>query len=193
MRRLARRLFNVLAVLSLLLCVTWCALWARSYFYFEEVRYGRVPLSISANSQQGRCMVRSTAQWPGLSYGLATQHKALSAADRDWGSDYFLRECSVRLGSFGYGRVGMPVGRVPSRRTLPPAVGTLTTFSIVVAPHWSLALATAVLPALSLFRWHRSRNRHRAGLCPSCDYDLRASPGRCPECGATPAATSSSA
>jgi hypothetical protein len=53
-------------------------------------------------------------------------------------------------------------------------------------PFWALLLPT--LPLIPM-PWRRSRkviqiaNRNAAGLCPSCGYDLRATPGRCPECG----------
>jgi hypothetical protein len=44
-----------------------------------------------------------------------------------------------------------------------------------------------LLPTLWLLRRRRVRRRIRRGLCPACGYDVRASPGRCPECGsATP-------
>src|SRR5688572_12159553 len=35
-------------------------------------------------------------------------------------------------------------------------------------------------------QWDREQ-RLRRGLCLRCCYDLRATPGRCPECGAVPA------
>ena len=53
----------------------------------------------------------------------------------------------------------------------------------VLIPFWSALLLSASAPALWL--WHQVRHKRcvRRGHCPACGYDLRATPGRCPECG----------
>ncbi len=60
-------------------------------------------------------------------------------------------------------------------------------------PYWILVLVASAYPAfwiVGCIRRRVARVRVERGQCPSCGYDLRASPARCPECGksAAPAA-----
>jgi hypothetical protein len=49
----------------------------------------------------------------------------------------------------------------------------------------TLAIALTVASAIATRRASLPYRRQRRGLCPTCGYDLRQSPARCPECGAT--------
>lgn len=68
---------------------------------------------------------------------------------------------------FGFGNIGQPPGKV---------------LYGVLAPAW-IADFLLILPALWVTRRLRNLWRMRANRCINCDYDLRATPDRCPECG----------
>jgi hypothetical protein len=55
----------------------------------------------------------------------------------------------------------------------------------VAVPHWFMLMLALLLPIAWTIKFRR---RHRPGQCRICGYDLRATPDRCPECGAIPAA-----
>jgi len=53
-------------------------------------------------------------------------------------------------------------------------------------PHWCFLAVCGIPGVIMLRRWRRRRRAERrtiSGLCPNCNYDLRATPDRCPECG----------
>jgi hypothetical protein len=54
---------------------------------------------------------------------------------------------------------------------------------MVMVPYWLLVVVSGIGPGVWVIRWWRRRRRVREGCCMKCGYDLRASEGRCPECG----------
>ena len=64
--------------------------------------------------------------------------------------------------------------------------GTVAGGIVLATPYWAPWLISTPAPLWLLWRWRRRRRAAalgRAGRCVHCGYDLRASGGRCTECG----------
>jgi hypothetical protein len=83
---------------------------------------------------------------------------------------------------------GFSTGSGPATMTGGSTPGVVIQASVMtVAWIWIVLLPLLLtLGLLSKFIWQRhiSARRLRMGLCVHCGYDLRGTPGRCPECGA---------
>ena len=184
MRRLARAIFTVVSAASLLLCVATCVLWVRSYW----VRDGAAWFRHTEFAEDGEWQWEefAVASWPGFVMCMYVGEHRVLVAEKFPPWEFEWRQFPARADGrildtrFAWERHEEPLG------TSVPRVYFRTT---VQFPYWPVVLAASALPATWLVHWRRRRRlRHRLAsrLCPACGYDLRATPGRCPECGAEP-------
>lgn len=212
MRRLLRHLFSLAAVASAALCAGVCGLWVRSdrttdmwYCPFGDGRGGYAG-EATLWSQRGelrlgafRLDAAAPAAAPEGRAALAAgvRHTAWDRSWRVWTGVPPAAVTAERAG-FGWGRsrgdLWVPAGGwTPWPQFDATAAGTTHggSATVVFVPDWALFAAAAALPAVwvgGLRRRLRRRRRAERGLCRACGYDLRATPGRCPECGAVPSA-----
>jgi hypothetical protein len=182
-----RRLFNIAAALSLLLCVAACVMWVRSYRVMDRVQW--------RNAGGWRAVYTASGH---VAVDLYLSDRA-GRADRFHGPRY---DRGDRRGLFNWLLVmgGSRGDELASHEWAGFAwherrnAGRGTLHAIAYAPFWFAALVTAALPAAWAATWWRScgrgRRRERAGLCRACGYDLRGTPRpgeallvHCPECG----------
>ena len=200
---MARRLLTLLSALSLLLCVAAAVVWVRSYFVGEALIWNgvrreagksqEVLWSVNVWSAQGGVGVYHDQLWmPAGFYARADTF--------DWARDRMRVYPYVPIPQLQRGRyvqgLGVTLFEWRGEQTWPtmdlasPAASNPARERVLILPYWLPVLLTALLPAWAALHWRRARrtaSRLRGGLCPQCGYDLRATPGRCPECGAAAA------
>jgi hypothetical protein len=154
-------------VLSLLLCVATVGLWVRSYYKGELFGWmtGSRTLFYAVTGRGGI----------GFASAAINQNQRVSPG---WNYDAWRHP--------SYGRGGWPQLSFWNRRGF--VLVTTGPYAGVLVPTWSLAALLLSLPAVQSIVFCVRRRRVQHGVCPSCGYDLRATPNRCPECGTVPKA-----
>jgi hypothetical protein len=198
-RRLLRILLNAATAASLVLCVTAVGLWARSY-----------SLGHNANSRTNRMadpgrFVLEEWWFASAAGGVTFCRSTFTATDPRSVSRYaalppraertFRRVPNPDAFKAQFDRTFLrtsPVAGFGYRHSVEgsPGGGDRRVQWAVAVPLWAPAALFAFAPAISVWRACRRRRRRHTGLCPACGYDLRATPDRCPECGAASTAAS---
>jgi hypothetical protein len=182
MRRVRRYVFKMLAAISLLLGAFVLVLWPLSYStVLREHGWCMVPVrpgdsEIDFGSSKGGLEL----SWNSHSRDeIAHFQRHDDAAERRWVSQY--PHMVVDWHGFGFGNCAYLVYGTDDY------VGYHGVSRWVSFPHWLAASVIFMVPAM-WWATRKSRNAQRGGHCKRCGYDLRATPQRCPECGAIAAA-----
>jgi hypothetical protein len=204
--RIKRHLFSFSAAVSLVLCLATAALWVRSssvidmLFFDRWARHTVTAYDADMSRKHGyeadvtlRNHRFRLASWRGAlvldylyqSSGYSWDRMKSAGLDRPSveGPRYGYSRERIGIASMHYVTYGQQWSGLGFRG------GKITRSATDFLRFWCIPMyvpvvATAFLPTAWLRR--HVRRRSRAGSCMRCGYDLRATPDRCPECGALP-------
>jgi hypothetical protein len=198
-----RRLRNLLTASSLLLFVAAATLWVRGYVTQDNWWYVRVSSgagwylrrSTDVGCNRGEFVVSEVDHWSLATDDTGNVVVAQDVANKDpntgarWYTSDTIGWNPARAGDPVWRRLGFQGHYLLVVRPVPGlGYDQRSVLWRVWIPLWLPTIAGA-LPCVvwAIRRRARSRRRDRVGRCHVCGYDLRATPGRCPECGTEPA------
>ena len=167
-----RRIFIISVTLSAILLALALGMWIRTFVASDDARLGRW---VAPNH-----LYLLHARWGGEFVHVEWSHTRFPMP-HPWPNTFEWEYTSYPPGRQGLGSwvwwdhyLDQPSGG-----------GAIEVWRVQVRP-WLLAIPFIILPMIWAIRFVAHRRRWREGLCQRCGYDLRASPARCPECGAVP-------
>jgi hypothetical protein len=181
-----RRLFNVLARVSLVLCVATAVLWVRSYWHPDAIPI-RSTFSSTVFFGDRRGHVELTRQ-----YITSTLPSGWSAITSEYGQVRTFKQAGRLTTVSSLDPHLIATVAFCFRRTVTIGLTIISSTQLVIrievwaVPFLLFVLVFATFPASLILRTLRASRRSMGGLCPSCGYDLRATPDRYPECGRVP-------
>lgn len=188
----------ILAVCALILCAS-LLLWWRSHWTADGIQWragDRVHLLISnggrlayVTSSVPQGVTAKLKLYQSVPRSQASPFAGVAFVSGDWPYN------AKRWAGFEWTGKVIPV-KVPPPKTAPFENAMLQRYidifyetyapRLIAVPWWFIA-AMASIPLLMFLASYRKTLRHlRTGQCAMCGYDLRATPDRCPECGAIP-------
>jgi hypothetical protein len=184
-----KRLLHIVALIALLFCCASCGfLWHRSYLAYDELVGRRFGHCFEIDACNGCIQI-----W------IREPYKTLAGDGQQIGKPSFNTLTVDPVPDGPFTRWRSPLADTDYWQARPPvfagfkwnswfgwdkSVGGWEWCRLIQLPYWFFFFVAVVATlVLAIFR-HPIRVR-RAGLCKACGYDLRASPIRCPECGAT--------
>ena len=194
MARTVRIFLGVAAGTSAILCATCVAFWVRSHRAHDTIALSVTPdkswfLRSADGSVRIACQQMTHGEPEPWQLDTATYGNLRAHIEREFGSAEYSSPPEGGVDDLR-GFPGVMWFRVASEfRRYEPADPTFSYVHRGLEARYSLLAGLfGVGPAAVATRFLRRRHRTlKTGLCPTCGYDLRATPERCPECGATPA------